>query len=67
MELNTEHIVILKHTAMTNGGLYCGDSKEMQELVTAGLMEAVGQPPWCQYTYFHLTQAGKDWLNKNNA
>ena len=41
-------------------GLYCGDSDDMQVLVSAGLMESAGRVSWCPDEYFMLTQLGRD-------
>lgn len=51
---------ILDHTAhRTAGGLYCGDSDDMQELVRLGLMVSVGKKPFVPDEYFKLTGAGR--------
>lgn len=66
MNLNTEQIEIMKHTAQqAAGGLYCGDSPDMQELVEAGLMECVGRKSFVPDLYFRLTGKGRAELSEN--
>lgn len=63
MELNKEHRDILEHTSSrASGGLYCGDSPKMQELVQAGFMEFVGKKSFVPDAYFRITKAGLDKL-----
>lgn len=63
MELNREQREILEHTAKrAAGGLYCGDSPDMQALVSAGLMEFAGRKPFVPDTYFRITSAGREAL-----
>ena len=60
MQLNSEHIEILDHTAhRTPRGMFYGDSPAMQELVVAGLMKSGGRVPWCGDEYFLMTGAGR--------
>lgn len=59
-QLTKEQIEILKHTrTRAAGGLYCGDSPDMQALVSRGLMESVGRKAFVPHEYFRLTDAGK--------
>ena len=61
--MNAESLEILKHTvSRASGGLFCGDSKEMQELVTNGLMESVGFKSFVPDEYFRITAKGKQYL-----
>lgn len=60
MILNKEHISIMEHTSNRAArGLYCGDSKEMKDLVESGLMEPAGKVDWVPDPYFRLTHKGK--------
>lgn len=64
MQLNSEHIDIMKHTRdRAANGHYCGDSKEMQELVADGLMEYIGRAAFCPDKYFRLTSKGRALLS----
>lgn len=61
MNLTSEHIAIMKHTATrAAGGMYYGDSPEMRELEKAGLMVFMGKPAFSHDPVFSLTTAGKD-------
>jgi len=63
MELTNAQKSILDHTAhKAAGNFYCGDSKEMQELVRLGLMESAGTKSFCPDEYFKLTRAGRESL-----
>ena len=63
MELKKEHLEILNHTlTRAAGGLYCGSSKEMQELVTTGYMISVGKKSFCPDEYFRITIKGRDFF-----
>lgn len=54
---------ILEHTAYrTADGFYCGDSKDMQELIQLGLMTSAGKKPFVPDGYFKLTDAGCKFL-----
>ena len=60
IKLNDEHIAIMRHTATRAArGMYCGDSPEMKDLTSAGLMVCMGKPAYCHDPYFSLTAAGK--------
>ena len=37
---------------------YCGDSSDMQALVSRGLMKSLGKVAWCPDEYFTVTAAG---------
>jgi hypothetical protein len=68
MTLSKNHIDIMQHTRdRAAGGFYCGDSKEMQELVTAGLMEFAGMKSFVPDKYFKLTRAGREALQAEEA
>ena len=60
IEITKEHIEILKHT-MKNG-LYCGDSKEMNDLVELKMMEFAGRKSFVPDPYFRLLPDGKSTL-----
>ena len=61
--LNRDQIAILNHTQhVAARGLYCGGGKEMDALVTAGLMESAGRKPPVTDGYFRITSAGRDAL-----
>lgn len=63
MEITKEHIEILKHTATRAAcGLFCGDSKEMQELCDLKMMEYVGRKSYVPDPYFTLTPDGRAFL-----
>lgn len=58
--LNREQIGILDHTLhRAAGGLYCGDGKDMQALVAAGLMVSAGRKSFVPDEYFRITEAGR--------
>lgn len=56
MEITKEHIEILKHTE--KHGLYCGDSKEMQELCAFKMMEFAGKKSFVPDSYYKLAADG---------
>lgn len=61
--ITVEQRSIMEHTARhAANGLFCGDSPNMQALVTLGLMEYAGKVSWCPDKYFRLTTAGRDFL-----
>ena len=67
MKLSNEQIEILKHTRdRAAGGLYCGDSAAMQQLVAAGLMAPAGRKSFVPDPYFRLTAAGDQALRKSS-
>ena len=67
MQLNREQIEILNHTdKRAAGGLYCGDSPDMQALVSAGLMESAGRKSFVPEEYFRMTSKGRDALKEIN-
>ena len=58
--MKEEQIEILKHTVSgAAGGLYCGDSKDMQGLVKAGLMESAGRKSFVPDEFFRITASGR--------
>lgn len=64
MELTNEHISILEHTNYkASGKMYCGDSKEMQELCGMKLMRSLGRKSFVPDEYFTITQKGKEIIN----
>lgn len=62
MTLTDERISILRHT-MANGR-YCGDSSDMQELVSGGLMRSLGKTAWCPDEFFAITREGRSMLQQ---
>jgi len=68
MELTNEHKEILNHTKYRAvNKFYCGDSKEMQELCSAGLMRSVGSKSFVPDEYFTITSEGRVALNNNQT
>ena len=62
-QLNKEQLAILDHTAhRAAGGLYCGDSPDMQKLVDAGLMVSAGRKSFVPDEYFRMTSKGRETL-----
>lgn len=55
-DLNKEQIGILEHTK--KGRFFCGESKDMDELVEKGLMEYAGRKPFVRDPYYSLTTRG---------
>jgi hypothetical protein len=50
----------MEHTSSrAAGGLYCGDSKDMQELVKVGFMASAGKKSFVPDEYFKLTNKGR--------
>ena len=67
-QLNKEQLAILDHTAhRAAGGLYCGDSSDMQELVEAGLMVSAGRKSFVLDEYFRMTGKGREVLREANG
>ena len=56
MELTNEHIEILKHTQKV--GLFCGDSKEIDELCEFKMMEYAGKKSFVPDAYYRITSDG---------
>lgn len=61
MELTNEHFEILKHTE--KNGLFCGDSKEMQDLCELKMMEFAGRKSFVPDPYYRLVPDGKSTLD----
>jgi len=57
MELNNEQKAIIKHTI--KNGLFCGGSKDMDELCDAGLMEFAGKKSFVPDPYYRVTSKGE--------
>ena len=57
MNLTNEHKEIIKHTI--KNGIFCGGSKEMDELCEAGLMQYVGRKSFVPDPYYRVTSLGK--------
>lgn len=59
MKLSNEHLGILRYTSRVSAnGLFCGNSKEMEELCKEGLMESVGKKSFVPEEYFAITRKG---------
>ncbi len=60
MSITSNQRSILDHTAhKTANNLYCGDSDDMQALVSLGLMVSVGFKSFVPDEYFTLTSVGR--------
>lgn len=65
MELNNEHKEILNHTLYRAANrMYCGESREMDELCKAGLMTHTGLKSFGNDDYFTITADGRKALNQ---
>jgi hypothetical protein len=63
VKISKEQYEIMNHTKRrAAGGFYCGDSKEMQELIVLGLMRSSGTKSFVPDEYFRLTEKGKEAL-----
>ena len=56
-DLDNEQIAIIEHTI--KNGLFCGESKEMDDLCDKGLMECVGKKSFVPDKYYKVTNEGK--------
>lgn len=66
--MNSEQIAILDHTvSRAANGLYCGDSPDMQELVSSGFMVSAGKTSFCPDEYFRITRKGKNALRDSRG
>lgn len=66
--LNCEQREILYHTAhRAAGGYYCGGGKDMDELVSAGLMEYAGRKSFVPAPYYKITSKGRAALRAPNS
>ena len=61
MEITNEHIEILKHAS--KNGLFCGDSKEIQELCEFKMMEFAGRKSFVPDPFFKLMPDGESLIN----
>ena len=58
--MNKEERAILDHTVSgASGGMYCGDSPEMQNLLRLGFMVSVGRKSFVPDEYFAITSKGR--------
>ena len=63
MDLNKEQLAILDHAVhRASGGLYCGDSQDMQALVSVGLMRSAGRKAFVPDEYFRITSKGIEFI-----
>jgi hypothetical protein len=60
MKLTHKHIEILSHAK--KNGLFCGDSKEMQDLCELKMMEFAGRKSFVPDPYFKLAPDGESAL-----
>lgn len=61
--MRRELLDILDHTVhRAPGGMYCGDSAEMQELVKLGLMASAPRASFVPDPYFRITDMGRTQL-----
>lgn len=58
MELNSEQKAIIEHTI--KNGLFCGDSPDMEALLTLGLIEYAGKKSYVSDVYYNVTRAGRE-------
>ena len=64
MNLTNNQREIIEHTAHRAArGFYCGDSEDVQKLISLGLMVSAGRKPFVSDEYFKLTDAGRNELN----
>lgn len=61
MELTKEHVEILRHTEKV--GVFCGGSKEMDDLCEHKMMEYAGEKAFVPDKYYRLTKDGKSALD----
>jgi len=63
--ISAAQVEILDHTARrAAGGLYCGDSPDMQALVAVGMMKSAGYKPFVPDEYFCITEKGREALQR---
>lgn len=68
VSITDSQLSIMRHTKhRAANGCYCGDSKDMQTLVSLGLMRSLGFVSWCPDEYFGLTDAGRRLLESLTA
>lgn len=66
--LTKKQVSILDHTAhRAAGGLYCGDSPDMQGLVALGMMVSAGRKSFVPDEYFRMTGKGREALKAYNT
>ncbi len=57
--LSAEQVSILDHTVnRAANGMHCGDSPDMQLLVTLGMMSSAGRKSFVPDEYFRITGEG---------
>ena len=67
-ELTISQISILDHTVNRAAfGLYCGGGKDMDALVSSGLMGPAGRKSFVPDEYFRITEAGRNALRVAKA
>jgi hypothetical protein len=67
MNLSKEQMAILHHTVYrAAGGLYCGGGRDMQALVSAGMMESAGRKSFVPDEYFRITSKGREALRNGS-
>lgn len=68
MQLSKEQFEIIEHTLeRAAGGFYCGNSSEMRELVSLGLMKSAGHKSFVPDEYFKVTEKGREIFHLNSS
>ncbi len=62
--LTGEQVEILKHA--NKNARYCGGGKDMDDLVSRGLMRYIGTAAWCPDPFYDITSAGIAFLRQQN-
>jgi len=60
--MNEEQKAIIEHTI--KNGVFCGGSKDMDELCTLGFMEYAGKKSFVPDPYYRVTAAGRKAANE---
>ena len=63
--ITTEQIEILKHS--NKNARYCGGGKDMDDLVSRGLMRYIGTAAWCPDPFYDITSAGIAFIRQQNV
>ena len=64
--MTNEQIGILNHTRYRSAyGMFCGDSKDMQELCHMGYMESAGRKSFVPDEYFKITRKGLEFFSQS--
>lgn len=66
ISLTNEQLSILDHTThRAPRGMFCGGGKDMDFLVSIGLMKSAGRVSWCPDEYFCITTKGAEVLRNS--